>query len=299
MNTYRAFGLIIASELTLQELITVEAQTHDLVIKTGKVPDDIEGQSIRLSNKVISNDKLLLDIAKVCKYYVADGNLIILEPYENSSYEEMKLYLFGTCMGAILLQRKMLPLHGSCVNINGTGLLLTGKSGAGKSTIAATLFNKGYKMITDDVAAVKVHERMDSIVYPSYPSQKLWEDAINRMDRQEHKMSLIRISDSFEKYSIKSHMYFDETPIPLKVIIEIVPSDTETIEIEEITGINKINLVMKNTYRRRFVKAMNLREWHFCQCVNTSNMVKMYRIKRPKDRYLENEIAAIIMEKLI
>lgn len=42
MNYYQAYGLIIKSELVLDELITVEEQAFDIELLINKIPDHIE-----------------------------------------------------------------------------------------------------------------------------------------------------------------------------------------------------------------------------------------------------------------
>ena len=41
-------------------------------------------------------------------------------------------------------------LHGVFMNVHGTGTLLTGKSGIGKSELALVLINRGHQLIADD-----------------------------------------------------------------------------------------------------------------------------------------------------
>jgi HPr kinase/phosphorylase len=41
-------------------------------------------------------------------------------------------------------------LHASCVEKDGYGVLLRGHSGAGKSSFALTLINRGFKLVADD-----------------------------------------------------------------------------------------------------------------------------------------------------
>lgn len=61
------------------------------------------------------------------------------------------------------LDEKLAPtkmMHGVLVDVLGVGILITGKSGIGKSECALDLINKGYKLIADDAVLVKR-------VYPS------------------------------------------------------------------------------------------------------------------------------------
>lgn len=299
MNTYRAFGLNIASEYELDELVTGCDGAPDLMIMNGKVSDVFSDHETEKPARKIQGEVFCLNVPKVAKYSVEKGAHILIEPCKGASLEEIKLYLLGSCMGALLFQRRTLPLHGSCINIGGKGVLLTGKSGAGKSTIASALYRKGYKMITDDVAAVRVGEFNEAVVYPGYPGQKLWEDAIERIGVREDKRSLNRISRAITKYAIKSHAWFCHQEIPLRVIVEIVPQSLVQIKLEEIKLSGKLKLIMKNTYRPRLPAEMGLKEWHFQQSVAVANQVKAYRISRPLDQPLENNIADILLENVI
>ena len=299
MNKYKAFGLIIESELAFDELLPCDIEITDLVIKAGKVPETFEDIVINAPYLKISRDKYWSDIKDVAKFYVQKGELILLEPYEKASFEEIKLYVLGSCMGAVLYQRRILPLHGSCVIINGKGILLTGEPGVGKSTVAAVLYKKGYKILTDDVTAVVLDEHKVPMAYPSFPSQKLWEDAIERVGIKEEKKVLNRISKDLYKYSVKSDLHFEDNPIPIKVVIEIISLKVDSIHLEEIKSAQKLEVVLNNTYRKVLIEAMDLREWYFHQCVIIADKVVVYRITRPQDQYLENEMAGIILEKTL
>lgn len=47
-----------------------------------------------------------------------------------------------------------IAVHGSCVDVYGTGLLFTGKSGIGKSEIALDLIERGHRLVADDVVVI-------------------------------------------------------------------------------------------------------------------------------------------------
>ena len=61
-----------------------------------------------------------------------------------SMMKMMFAFIFlGTCMGALLMQRKIFPFHGSAIAINGKAYAIVGDSGAGKSTLASAFLKKG------------------------------------------------------------------------------------------------------------------------------------------------------------
>jgi hypothetical protein len=55
----------------------------------------------------------------------------------------------------MLTCREVTPIHASCVMKNGRGLLLCGRSGAGKSSMAFACVRSGWTFVTDDVAYLR------------------------------------------------------------------------------------------------------------------------------------------------
>jgi HPr kinase/phosphorylase len=53
-------------------------------------------------------------------------------------------------------------MHGTLVDVYGTGLLLTGKSGIGKSEVALDLVERGHRLVADDV--VTITRKADSVL---------------------------------------------------------------------------------------------------------------------------------------
>ncbi len=49
-------------------------------------------------------------------------------------------------------------VHATCIEIDGTGILLRGPSGCGKSDLALRLIDDGARLVADDYAELKVHE---------------------------------------------------------------------------------------------------------------------------------------------
>ena len=298
MHQYKAFGLIIESELKFEELMPVKEVVTQIRIMQGEIPKEIENATINTDTVKIASERYLMWVNQIGGFYVEKGNLILVEPMSGTSLEEIKLYILGSCMGALLYQRRILPLHGSCLNIKGNGVIITGESGAGKSTLAAALCKNGYKMLTDDVSAIVFDEEKNPSVIPAYPCQKLWEDAINQMNLEQKKKILNRIAQGQHKYSVFNQEYFEDNERKLSVVFELISYKNREVLIKEITGSQKLTVLLKNTYRRIVAEAMNLNEWHFIQCAQIASCIKSYQIFRPEQIHMEEEIANLMLEKI-
>ena len=81
--------------------------------------------------------------------------------------------LVGPVVSYLLLFDGYHPLHGSAVCRDNRAICFLGHSGAGKSTIAATLIQSGYDLIDDDVLTVG-WRRGRPCAIPGYPEIRLW-----------------------------------------------------------------------------------------------------------------------------
>jgi hypothetical protein len=96
---------------------------------------------------------------------------------EGSCLEESLSYLVGPVLGVLLRYRRVVCLHGSAVVDDGRAVVFIGQPGAGKSTTAAALAQRGYTLLADDIAAL---EERDGVFYvhPAYPGVSLWPKAL-------------------------------------------------------------------------------------------------------------------------
>ena len=63
--------------------------------------------------------------------------------------------LIGVPFGYALRKKGFMVMHGSSVVINGQAICIVGSSGLGKSTLAISLVDKGFKFLTEDLAIIK------------------------------------------------------------------------------------------------------------------------------------------------
>ena len=273
---YRAFGLNIASAFPIAQLPSVSEEAG---VDVTMVACDLSDYPVPPDHVYVGSDGIVLTVGNFAKFRVTGGSLIQVQPLTDCTEAMLGVYLMGSCMGAVLHQRGFMPLHGSCVTDGRRSVLITGDSGAGKSTLAAEFLTHGWKLITDDVTAVFDVEGVPK-VQSSYPSQKLWQDALERYDRPEEDIHSLYIDENREKFGVNVSRYFMEGRHPLSLIVRLIPAE-DYLHIQPIEGMAKVDQLMNNTYRLYMVPEKH-RQRHFQRCVTLSGKVDMALVLRPE-----------------
>lgn len=291
---YWAFGLRIMSNIQMEELSYLELISEpDLKVNINKVYK----LPINSSEYEFINDGaiVIFHVPEVATFYMNSGKSIYVEYLQSSDKQLVKLYILGTCMGIILLQRKVVPLHGSLIEIDGKAYAFVGHSGVGKSTLASSFVNKGYKLVSDDLIAVTMKDGQPWVI-PSYPQQKLWQESLDifGMDRSEY----ASIYGREKKYCIpiKSHYYPE--PLPLGGIFEITKAEQSGVEIRSIPNLNRFHLIFNHTYRNFLLHKLNLMDWHFSLSTIIIPKIITYQIHRPLEGITVEEIAELILKTI-
>lgn len=274
-NTYFAFGLNILSEFPLTQVPeTVSHKTPDITIKKcdlSKFPLIIDDEFH------VSENEVYFTVEDLATFRITNGMQIDVDPHPNCQESRLSVYLMGSCMGAVLHQRNILPIHGSCITNGNYSIIITGNSGAGKSTLAAEFISRGWKLMTDDVAALSNIKTIPTVV-SSYPSQKLWQDSIEHYSRNTEDIHSLYFDNGREKFGINVSEAFYSGSCPLSLIIRLDNADFPC-HIQPIEGMAKVDQLMLNTYRSFMITAAH-RQDHFRRCVELSTKVEMALVIR-------------------
>jgi hypothetical protein len=295
---YKAFGLNIISEIEFPELLKSNIDDLNMDILFKIVDLTSLWNEIGVKKKFIVNDKnVLFEIENIAIICVQGGKRVLVSPLKEFSEDRIRLYLLGTCMSIILMQRKVLPLHGSAIAIDGKAYAFVGNSGAGKSTLASIFLDKGYQLLSDDVIAVSLFtEKSTPYVTPSYPQQKLWQDSLNFLGMESSKFT--PLFDRETKYSIPVKEQFQNKPLPLAGIFELQKYNEETIIIKQVSNLERFHKLYLHTFRNFLIPRLGLMDWHFENLSKFINKIDFYQIQRPSTKYSADELALIILERI-
>jgi len=288
---YKVFGLVIESPIPLPEALPVEPDTRTDVKVT--LVSSIDGISIdedfiqARENRgwwqmVMPDSRILLNCSAGI-YDIQDGVNIYINLYPDANEELIKIYLLGSVMGAIQIQRGRIPLHGGAVVTANGAMLITGEQGSGKSTMTSAFVHNGYKYITDDVSSVTI-ENERAMIVPAYPQRKLVRDACHPLGYDPEK--LIMVDSMRDKFAIRDRINWQSEPVKLSLVIELCPTDRKNkITIEPVTGHQRIDYMRRILYRAwmHLSAEKALPPAVFKKILVIASQAGMYRVNVPRD----------------
>ena len=277
MAYYHAFGFLIQSDTDLPHLLPADncEGEPDVIVRQANLDQyhNIlpEGVTTLLRNNAVYFE------TPIGQFLVSDGRTIEYEPAGSIPAAHMGAYFMGHCMGGILHQRGLYPIHCSCVADDKRAVIICGDSGAGKSTLAAEFLNNGWKLLTDDVAAIDNIHTIPT-VSPSFPSQKLWPHSMDAYGLEKDRVHAFYEREEGLKYGVDVTDKFLNEPRPLSLIVWLVPVD-DRCSLTTLSGMEKIDLLMYNTYNS-FMLPKEDHSKLFRHRVALSTKVPMVRVHR-------------------
>ena len=282
MQFYQVSGLSVASEIVLPGLIAATADVApEVTIRRGSVPDALSGATASGPTWQIAGKQFLMRIPDIARFLLKNGNEIVFAAESDAKAADIPIFLLGTVFGILLHQREQIVLHASTVRVNGRAVLFCGSSGAGKSTIAAALAQRGYPLVTDDVCTLTIDGRGAPLVHPDGRQLKLWAQAIERLDLAQSRGERVRAS--LEKFYVEPSEAFT-APLPLGAVYalrEAWPPHKPGIERPNV--VDAALLLRRNAYRPLLVRRMDQKANYFHAATAIANVAGIFHLTRALD----------------
>jgi hypothetical protein len=269
--------LTIASDLLLPELpFSDPGRGIDVTVRLGEVTPELEGAELVAPFVVARPGALLIDYAQG-RFLVTDGCDITIQPGAGTPESDVRAYLLGSAIGAILHQRGLFPLHANAVVIDGRATAFAGPSGAGKSTLAAFFQARGLHVLSDDVCALKIDRSGQIVATPGIPRIKLCSDTLAAFGRTAQ--GLERVVNWDDKFSLPLPSRVASDPVPLSRIYLLKAASDEP-QITRLTGAAAFGAVYSNMYRSEFAAALGVSDQQFANSVAIATSVEVFDAER-------------------
>ncbi|MEH7416932.1 aldolase [Neobacillus drentensis] len=291
---YKAFGYKIVSDISFPELPVVGESTEkqDIQIEFG----DFTKHKKELENNpyfhAVLDNQVLFYVPDVAFFSIQEGSKILFSPKHNVEEDLLRLYLLGTCMGVILMQRNILPLHGSAIEIDGKAYAFIGESGAGKSTLASAFMKRGFSLVSDDIIPVSFENSIPFVI-PSYPQQKLWQESLDHLGMDSTKLKPIYERET--KFNVPVQTKFTGRPLQLAGIFELSKQNLGEVNLLKIGKLQSLKTLFAHTYRNFLIPRLGILDWHFIISTRIINDLNIFRLQRPMNGYTANDLVSLVL----
>lgn len=295
---YKAFGYSILSDIPLPELQQINNPEIriDVAIHFADLTERWSELSVSPRKVAVTEKLIMFSIPDLALFAIEGGTTITISPEKGADEDKLRLYVLGSCMGAILLQRKILPLHGSAVVIDNKAYAFIGDSGHGKSTLASSFIQRGFQLLTDDVIAVTLNDHNIPYVTPAYPQQKLWQESLDAFGMNSDQFR--PVYDRETKYAIPVTSQFSNDTLPLAGIFELVKMNCCHAGIRSIHKLERLPLLYHHTYRNFFLPDKGLTKWHFDTTARLSGNIDIYQLQRPLHESTVHQLTDMVLSAI-
>jgi hypothetical protein len=219
-----------------------------------------------------------LDYEQVCRMLVRDGCEIVVEPAPDVDDRAIRLLVLGNGLGVILHQRGFLVLHGGAVAIDNSAVAFLGFSGAGKSTMAGALIDRGHALVADDVVAVDLTDTARPLVLPAFPQIKLHPVAAEALHSDSPSVPL---HPDTPKLGRRVATDFSQAPLPLGAVYMLEESSRLIEpEIERLKPAQAMFGLIRHSYAAGLLAARGPSRTHFEQCASLVRHIPISRLGR-------------------
>lgn len=270
VHSYWAFGLHIASDIELPEFVptTFERADIKILLETNTVADGRWKYDFE-------RERMIHRVPGVATYHARSGEDAIVQVDPGADPRAVRLHLLSVVMPAMLAQRGFIALHASAVVLGSQLVVIAGDSGAGKSTTATTLAERGARIFTDDVCVLRgAADRSYGV--SAYPVVKL-------------------LDDSGVKHHHYIHRQFVTDPYPIAAVVILeIDNHIETAVIREISGAEAFKQLEPKIYWRQLIVSIEMRKHLFTSIATLLKGSRVFALHRPAGHQTAPDVARLI-----
>jgi hypothetical protein len=297
---YSLGGLRIDSDFPLPGLQVCgnQAEPHrDIVIRSASISDQVAATTATFLNGEYSGtyngSEFLLDSSRIGRFLLRAGREILMDLAPSSNHLEVRSYLLGAVFGALCHQRGITPLHASAIDVGDGCVTFVGASGAGKSTVVASLAQRGHDVITDDECFLQIANN-EVQAWPGITQVKLWEDSLNALA-----ISDVSQMSGSRKYYLPVHPARDPLQSRrLRGVYQLHRISNGRAEVTRLKGADALETLMRNVYPPGLADCLGYQPNVFIVCAAAARTVPVFRFSRPWNLSALNQSMEIFEDHL-
>jgi hypothetical protein len=240
---------------------------------------------------------VLIEYSPLGRFLLRGGEEILIDTAPSSDHDEVRAYLLGAVFGALCHQRGIIPLHASAIDVANGCIAFVGASGAGKSTMAAALAQRGHDIVADDECFLQLGTRGEVLAAPGVSYIRLLEDTraalgfpAVQQESQRHGKYFIPVNEP--KNPMRSR--------PLRGVYQLHRIPNGVTKVTRLRGAEAVEVLMQNVYPPNFAARLGYESNVFRVCAAAARDMPVFQLSRPHDfaaldqviELLENQLGA-------
>lgn len=275
---YRHYGFTLRSDLALPHLLPGDPAAPVAVdIRLGPIADDRLAEAMHFRNWRAEPGEILFHAFGIGRLLIASGTSITVDREAGATDAALVSIILGTGISALLMQRRILPMHACSIASDSGAILVIGRSGAGKSTLLGGLMAAGCTMLADDVTGVTVDDAGATAI-PAFPAMRLWTDSLSLLDRDDD--DKIQVREDIEKYYVAVDR-FRKDPMPVRAVVLLQSHSGTGVLTRPVLMGNRVEALARYVHRKKFLRGLGLQPWGFDAVVKLAGSIDMVAIGRP------------------
>lgn len=243
LRTYRLFGLTVASELLLDDVQTGDGEP-DATIHIGATPERLVSPTAGGSSWQASPGEILVTVDGIARIHVIGGCKVVVTPVDQVTAPDLAYAILRAAISSLLHQRQVLVLHASAVQLhNRRAVAVAGPSTSGKSTVLFACLQRGWEMVTDDIAALEIPPVGAVRIASGHPVVNLWRDALEHFAVDAADLPLVR--SRVEKFKWRAPDPLVHTA-PLAAIVVLERGPSSSVRHERLGGVRAFAALRAN-----------------------------------------------------
>ncbi|MGH8050673.1 MAG: hypothetical protein ACREPB_08460 [Arenimonas sp.] len=239
----RLSGAVILSAIRIELVAVCQPENHHWLHEWKESDDTV---TIGIASHP---DGYLLRFPELCDFILDPCQRIIQAiPHDELDAYTIEHLLVDQVLPRFLANENHLLLHACAVNIMGRTVLFLGKSGWGKSTLAALFHKNGFKLYSDDCVLLEPNGPQWQAI-ATYPSLRLYDDSIESIFIDDS--SLSPVSEYSDKQRMALTIDREQVVPPLHAMYFLSDPETVTgdISIENMRPANTCIEIIERSFR--------------------------------------------------
>ena len=291
LSYYRGFGLTVASELPLGGFDTDEGLP-------GSPDVFVRHQSGPFPFLTDASDQFSFKANDDACFRIREGREIEVWLGQDADLTLATDLLLGTAFAVLLFQRGQWPVHVSAIRVDGGVWLFSGKSGEGKSTLAAWMNAAfGWTILSDDAGVLCIDDGQVWFA-PGARNLKLLPDALDALPAYRALADDSGKGDSEGKVHFRLSRLPASGRLPVRGFVDLASTAGEPATVAVLQGAGALQAVRSALYRPWFGRNLCTPAATLKFCADVSQLMPIYCFARPRDyrRVLESNgaLAAVI-----